>query len=78
MSLEAFNTLVGVAGLLLAIWAIVQARSARAEASAARKAVMDRRNTQDDIERIAPTATAGRARLKPHDRKFRHRHAFSR
>src|SRR3546814_2827425 len=42
MSLETFNTIVGVIGLILAIWAMVSAKSAKQLASEARNAVMAR------------------------------------
>src|SRR3546814_7654423 len=53
MSLETFNTIVGVIGLILAIWAMVSAKSAKQLASEARNAVMARMNTQEDLDRIA-------------------------
>jgi hypothetical protein len=53
MSLETFNTIVGVIGLILAIWAMVSAKSAKQLASEARNAVMARMNIQEDLDRIA-------------------------
>src|SRR3546814_15300466 len=53
MSLETFNTIAGVIGLILAIWAMVSAKSAKQLASEARNAVMARMNTQEDLDRIA-------------------------